>query len=97
MPTYQEYQEQIAKLNVLAEQAQQEELVEARQQIQQLMRKHGLTLADFATLPKSSQPKAAKRMAPAKYQNPQTGATWSGRGRSPTWLNGRDKNEFLIK
>jgi hypothetical protein len=25
-----------------------------------------------------------------------SGATWTGRGRSPTWLGGRNKNDFLI-
>jgi DNA-binding protein H-NS len=27
---------------------------------------------------------------------PFSGSTWTGRGRSPTWLAGRDKNDFLI-
>jgi DNA-binding protein H-NS len=25
-----------------------------------------------------------------------SGTTWTGRGRSPTWLAGRNKNDFLI-
>ncbi|AJY06914.1 H-NS histone family protein [Burkholderia sp. SIMBA_043] len=31
----------------------------------------------------------------AKYRNPETGATWSGKGRSPAWIVG-DKSNFLI-
>ena len=36
---------------------------------------------------------------PAKYRNPQTGETWSGRGRMPKWLalaeqEGRNRQEF---
>ncbi|MGS0894747.1 H-NS histone family protein [Burkholderia stagnalis] len=32
----------------------------------------------------------------AKYLDPRTGQTWSGVGREPMWLRGRDRNEFLI-
>jgi DNA-binding protein H-NS len=34
---------------------------------------------------------------PAKYCDPVTGSTWSGRGRPPAWLSGvPDRNEYLI-
>jgi DNA-binding protein H-NS len=34
---------------------------------------------------------------PAKYRDPQTGATWSGRGRAPAWLAGvKDLSAYLI-
>jgi DNA-binding protein H-NS len=34
----------------------------------------------------------------AKYLDPRTGATWSGRGRAPAWLAGaRDRTKFLIE
>jgi DNA-binding protein H-NS len=47
---------------------------------------------------------AAKRVGnypkgpqPAKYRDPNTGATWSGRGRAPAWLAGvKDLSSFLI-
>jgi DNA-binding protein H-NS len=31
-----------------------------------------------------------------KYRDPATGKTWTGRGRAPTWLEGKDKVKFLI-
>ncbi|WP_277627389.1 H-NS family nucleoid-associated regulatory protein [Burkholderia stabilis] len=31
------------------------------------------------------------------YWNPETGATWSGRGRRPLWMKGRNPGEFRIK
>lgn len=31
-----------------------------------------------------------------KYFNPQTGQTWSGVGREPTWLRGQDRSRFEI-
>ncbi|SAK48008.1 histone family protein nucleoid-structuring protein H-NS [Caballeronia pedi] len=34
---------------------------------------------------------------PAKYRDPKSGATWSGRGKAPAWLAGaRDRTKFLI-
>ena len=46
--------------------------------------------------------KAAKRKVAAKYKDPQSGATWSGRGLTPKWLVEKEKagakrEEFLIK
>jgi DNA-binding protein H-NS len=32
----------------------------------------------------------------AKYRDPNSGQTWTGRGRSPKWLEGKDKKQFLI-
>jgi DNA-binding protein H-NS len=49
--------------------------------------------------------KAAKKGARAtvapKYRDPESGATWSGRGRTPVWLatqiaQGRSKDDFAI-
>lgn len=34
---------------------------------------------------------------PAKYRDPKTGATWSGRGRAPAWIaNAKDRSKFLV-
>jgi DNA-binding protein H-NS len=39
----------------------------------------------------------SKGLQPAKYLDPKTGATWSGRGRAPTWIAGaKDRSKFLI-
>jgi DNA-binding protein H-NS len=34
---------------------------------------------------------------PAKYRSAETGETWTGRGRAPLWLAGKNKDDFLIK
>ncbi|WP_407973065.1 H-NS family nucleoid-associated regulatory protein (plasmid) [Burkholderia pyrrocinia] len=33
----------------------------------------------------------------AKYRHPETGATWSGRGRPPAWIDGKDRSLFEIQ
>jgi DNA-binding protein H-NS len=96
MPTYQEYQEQIAKLQALAEQARQNELAEAKKRIRDLMEANGLTVND---LQEQKRPGAAKKQSTraAKYQDPTSGQTWTGRGRAPRWLAGKNKDDYLIK
>jgi DNA-binding protein H-NS len=32
----------------------------------------------------------------AKYSDPATGKTWSGRGLAPKWLQGKNKADYLI-
>ncbi|SHG91465.1 H-NS histone family protein [Pollutimonas bauzanensis] len=44
----------------------------------------------------------AKRPVPPKYRHPQTGATWTGRGKAPRWVTaaeaeGQNRADFLIK
>lgn len=45
---------------------------------------------------------ASKRAVAPKYRHPQTGETWSGRGKAPRWLaaeeaSGATRESFLIK
>jgi DNA-binding protein H-NS len=41
-------------------------------------------------------PKAKPTPQPPLYRDPNTGATWSGRGRAPHWLDGHT-DDYLIK
>ncbi len=41
--------------------------------------------------------KPAGVKAPAKYRDPVTGATWSGRGKPPNWIANKDREAFEIK
>ncbi|MGI4858822.1 MAG: H-NS histone family protein [Janthinobacterium lividum] len=40
---------------------------------------------------------APRKPGAAMYQHPDTGATWSGRGRTPGWIIGQDRSRFLIQ
>jgi DNA-binding protein H-NS len=35
--------------------------------------------------------------AAAKFRDPETGKTWSGRGREPVWIKGKNREEFKIQ
>jgi DNA-binding protein H-NS len=82
---------------------QQSERAEAIAQVKSLMAQHGLSVADIASKangPKISGPKAGAKVA-AKYRNPATGDSWSGRGLKPKWLQsalaaGRSLADFAV-
>ena len=95
MTTYAEYVEQIAKLQALAEAARENEINGAIQKIKDLMQQHGVTVDDL-TSARRAKPAKAKGTVAAQFKNPETGETWTGRGRAPRWLDGKDKEQFRI-
>ncbi|MBA5608666.1 H-NS histone family protein [Duganella sp. FT3S] len=96
MTTYQEYKAKIAELESLAETARKNELQAAKEQIAAIMRDYGLTLADLGGVTKAK-PAKTRAPVPTKYRDEATGQTWTGRGRAPKWLEGKDKEQYLIK
>ena len=66
---------------------QREERSSAIAQVKSLMAQHGLTLADLGSRAPAAPSKGlAGSKVPAKYRDPATGQTWSGRGLHPKWL-----------
>lgn len=92
--TYADLKAQIAALEKQAAQVRDSEIAAAKAQIREIMQAYGLTLADLGAVTKAS--KARKTVA-AKYRDGATGQEWTGRGRAPTWLNGKNKEDYLIK
>lgn len=73
------------------------------------MRAHSISLEDLSAAfangeqrDEESAPQPRKRPPiPPKYRHPNTGETWTGRGRAPRWLTaqeraGMDRDDFLI-
>lgn len=113
MATLKQIQSRIEKLQAQAENLLARRTAVVIGEIHSMMEKHGLTLADLDAhvgRAKTRGPKAgasraaakAKGMTatgklPAKYLNPQTGATWSGYARPPAWIKeAKDRSVFLI-
>ena len=94
---------QKAELDRQIAEMQRNERAEAITQVRTLMAQYGLSVADIAAKasgPRISGPKAGAKVA-AKYRNPATGDTWSGRGLKPKWLQsalaaGRSVSDFSI-
>jgi DNA-binding protein H-NS len=83
--------------------------------VRALMKKLGVELSDLGAaprakargpVPKGRKPAAGKArksggIVPPKYRDPESGATWTGRGRTPVWMakklaEGRTREEFAI-
>ncbi len=83
MASYQEILTQIEELKQQAQDARKQELAGAISEIKRLMAEFGITLEDLGDKPGRGKPRGA---ANAKYRDPESGKTWSGRGRRPGWL-----------
>jgi DNA-binding protein H-NS len=83
--SYQDYQKEIAELQKKAEEARRAELTGAIAQIKSLMAQFNLSIKDLK-LKDGKVSRAPGKAVAAKYRDPATGETWSGRGRSPTWV-----------
>lgn len=98
MATYKELKAQAEALLQQAEAARLAEIAAVVAEIRAKMKECGITLADLKSGAKKTRPGAA---VAAKYRNPASGKTWSGRGRAPKWLadevaRGRSRDDFLI-
>lgn len=98
MPSYKELQAQIEALKQQAEAQRKAEIASVIADIRAKMEEYGITLADLSTRRGSSA--RGSSVAP-KYRHPQTGETWSGRGKMPRWLQsavdaGQSKESFRI-
>lgn len=63
-------------------------------QVKALVAEHGLTSQDIFGGAKRGR-KASGSVAP-KYKDPISGATWTGRGKAPKWIEGKDRAQFAI-
>jgi DNA-binding protein H-NS len=95
---------QKAALEQQIAEVQRDQRSEAIGKVKALMAEYGLTLTDLGT--KTAVPSTKRASGPtgkvaAKYRNPATGDTWSGRGLKPKWLaaalaEGKSLADFTI-
>lgn len=95
MTTYQELLAQRAELEKKIEAERAIERAKALTTVRELCAEHGITADDLAPSASKKQPRATG-VVPAKYRDPATGATWTGRGKEPTWIRDKDRDAFLI-
>ncbi len=93
METYEEFQAKIAELQAQADEIFKKEQHEALGKIKKLMGMYKISIEDIqGTAKKSRKVSEAK----AKYRDPITGSEWSGRGRAPRWLEGKNRDDFRV-
>lgn len=98
MSSYKELLEQKAALEKQIAQARTAEVAAAIAKVKELVAAFELTAEDvFSSNSKRRESSALKGgKVAAKYRNPETGDTWTGRGKAPRWLDGKDRSQFLI-
>src|SRR5471032_3277102 len=99
MPTLEQIQAKLKKLQAQADVLIARKAQVAVDQIRELMLKHGLTTEDIEAKARAKRAarglnghatgvkvKALGSAKPAKYRDHKTGATWTGHGRAPGWI-----------
>lgn len=74
-------------------------------EIKELIKSYELTATDLGFSGKGAAKRGVgdkRNVVAPKYQDPDSGKTWTGRGKSPSWLSaqlaaGRKKEDFLIQ
>jgi DNA-binding protein H-NS len=95
--SYKELLQQREALELAITQARQNEISAAVAKVRELVAEFGLTVQDVfpGRASKVGASKAVSKVA-AKYRDPATGQTWTGRGKAPKWIEGRDRTPFVI-
>jgi DNA-binding protein H-NS len=104
--TYTQITAEISRLQAQAEALLKAETAGVIARIKEAIAVYGITAADLgltgsraapATPTKATQGKAMLQAGVAKYRDPATGQTWTGRGKPPLWIkDAKDRSKFLI-
>ena len=95
---YEELQAKAAEILAQAEIVKQEEKQKTIDTVRAMIQTYGITAKDLGldkTVKVKSGPKPGQKVVP-KYRDPLSGATWSGRGKTPKWINGADRSQYAI-
>lgn len=96
MATYKELTAKIEILQKEAAHARQTEIADAIADIKQKMKDYGISAADLGVATAKKAGKVKEPVA-AKFRDSVSGASWSGRGKPPKWIAGKDRSAYLIK
>lgn len=91
MSTYQELLARKRELDKSIEQVRRTESAQALDTIKDLIATFGFTAQQVFPFQAP-----ARKKVQAKYYDPQTGKSWTGRGKEPKWLQGVDRRQFEI-
>lgn len=97
MATYRELKAQMAEIEAQAAAAREAEIQAVLAGIRAKVADYGFTEHDVFGRGRGRPRKTAGTAVPARYRDPKTGATWSGRGRAPNWIKeAKNRDRFLI-
>jgi len=97
MATLQELLAQHKALEAQIADARRTEAADAVAKVRSLVADFGLTADEVFGNKRLKSTSTAGSKVPAKYHDPVTGNSWTGRGKAPRWLDGKDRIQYLIK
>ncbi|WP_321887915.1 H-NS histone family protein [Paraburkholderia bannensis] len=98
MPSYKQLTAQLEKLHKEVAAAREKEVEQAIAEIKEKIAEYDITAEELGFTSAGAAAARKKTPLPARYANPKTGETWSGRGRAPSWLAGvKNRDRFLIQ
>ncbi|QKV55814.1 H-NS family nucleoid-associated regulatory protein [Comamonas antarctica] len=97
MSTYKELLKQREELENQIKEARNKELTDAVGKVRALVSEFSLTAEDVFPPAKGRKSSNAGGKVAPKYKNPETGDTWTGRGKAPKWIAAvKNREEFAI-
>ena len=94
MATYKEIQTQIAALQAQAEESRAAELDKAVREINTMMQDFGITIDDLQENKIRVKKGSKNKSKNVQFRDGEN--TWSGRGRMPGWMQGKEKEKFRV-
>ncbi len=96
MVSYKDLLKQQEALAIQVEEARKREIADVVEKVRAMVGEYGLSVQDvFPAGRRSGVRRPTGKVAP-KYRDPVTGQTWTGRGKAPKWIDGKDRSKFLI-
>lgn len=96
MTTYKELLAQREALEQQIAEARRSEISQAVAEIREKVNTYGLTSSDIFGGPVAAKRSTLGKTVAPKYRNPNTGETWTGRGKPPRWIADQDRSQYLI-
>ena len=94
MSSYKELLAQRELLDKQIKEAVQREKADGIAKAKAIIEQYDLSASDLFSR-KAGSKSGSGKVAP-KYRNPSTGEIWTGRGKAPKWIDGRDRSNYLI-
>ena len=95
MPSYQELLAQREQLDKQIKEAVQREKADGIAKAKVIIEQYGLNASDLFSRKAGTSRGPSGKVAP-KYRDPATGETWTGRGKAPKWIEGKNRSSFAI-
>ncbi len=95
MSSYKELLKQREALELQISNARRDEVANAIAQVRALIDEYALTQQEVFPTGRARSATSGTRVA-AKYRDPASGQTWTGRGKAPKWIQNQDRALFAI-